>query len=201
MNNGLAIILSGPSGAGKSTLVHKVNQWIPGMLFSISCTTRAPRPGEQDGVDYHFISIEEFEKGKDRGDFLEYAFVHGNYYGTPKAPMLSAIQNDQIMLLDIDVQGARQIRECLKGTSLEKSVEYIFIAPPSLEILETRLRNRGTETEEAIQKRLNNARGEMETWKEYQYLVVNDDAEIAARKLEAIIRAALCKTHRETWPQ
>ncbi len=201
MNNGLAIILSGPSGAGKSTLVHKVNQWMPGILFSISCTTRAPRPGEQDGVDYHFTTIEDFEKGKDRGDFLEYAFVHGNYYGTPKAPMLSAIQNDQIILLDIDVQGARQIRECLKGTDLEKSVEYVFVAPPSLEVLEKRLRNRGTETEEAILKRLKNARGEMDAWQEYQYLVVNDDAETAARKLEAILRAALCKTHRSSWPQ
>ncbi|MCQ2397137.1 MAG: guanylate kinase [Lentisphaeria bacterium] len=199
MNNGLAIILSGPSGAGKSTLVKKVNQWIPGMLFSISCTTRAPRPGETDGVDYHFISQEEFEKGIANGDFLEHANVHGNYYGTPKAPIMDAICNDKTMILDIDIQGARQIRASLETSPLSQSIEYIFVAPPSLEVLETRLRKRGTETEEVIQKRLKNARTEVQAWQEYQFLVLNDDVEIAARKLESIIRAALCKTHRTIW--
>lgn len=199
MNNGLAIILSGPSGAGKSTLVKKVNQWIPGMLFSISCTTRAPRPGETDGVDYHFISQDDFEKGIACGDFLEYANVHGNYYGTPKAPLMDAIANDQTMILDIDIQGARQIRASLENSPLAPSIEYVFLAPPSLEILEMRLRNRGTEPEEVIQKRLKNARTEVKAWQEYQFLILNDDAEIAAHKLEGIIRAALCKTHRTIW--
>ena len=199
MNHGLAIILSGPSGAGKSTLVRLVNQWIPGLQFSISCTTRQPRPGEKDGVDYHFTSIPEFEAGKSRGDFLEYANVHGNYYGTPKAPMLEAIKNDQVMLLDIDIQGARQIRKNLSGTPLESTVEYVFIAPPSLKILEQRLRNRGTETEEVILRRLKNAETEIRAWQEYNYLVLNDEAEVAAHKLESIILSAKCCTNRTEW--
>ncbi len=199
MNPGLAIIRSGPSGAGKSTLVHMVNQWIPNLQFSISCTTRQPRPGEKDGVDYHFTTIADFEAGTARGDFLEFANVHGNYYGTPKAPMLEAIRNDQIMMLDIDIQGARQIRRNLAGTPLEAAVEYVFIAPPSLKILEERLRKRGTETEEVILKRLKNAETEVQAWQEYNYLVLNDDAETAARKLQSIILSAKCRTNRTEW--
>ncbi len=201
MNNGFAIVLSGPSGTGKSTLVQMVRQDFPQLLFSISCTTRQPRPLEKDGVDYHFLSQELFQRGIERGDFLEYANVHGNFYGTPKAPMLRALAEDKIMLLDIDVQGARQVKQALSPEFLRDHVEFVFLAPPSLETLEQRLRKRGTESPESLQKRLFNAKREMEAWKEYQYLVVNDDLNDAAKRLKAILLAATCRVQRTTWPQ
>lgn len=201
MNNGFALVLSGPSGTGKSTLVQKIRQDFPQLLFSISCTTRPPRPMEQDGKDYHFLSRELFHHGIERGDFLEYANVHGNFYGTPKAPMLRALEEDKIMLLDIDVQGARQVRQALSPEFLRDHLEFVFLAPPSLEVLEQRLRKRGTESPESLQRRLANARTEMEAWKEYQYLVVNDDLDDAAERLKAILLAATCRVQRSTWPQ
>ncbi len=200
MSQGFAIVLSGPSGAGKSTLFHRLKEDFPQLLFSISCTTRPPRPGEKDGVDYHFYSQELFHHGIQRGDFLEYANVHGNFYGTPKAPLLNAIQKGRIMVLDIDVQGARQMRTLLPPDFLQDHMEFVFVAPPSLEILEERLRKRGTETPESLKRRLENARKELEAWPEYQYLVVNDQLDKAANELKAILLAATCKTQRRTWP-
>ncbi len=198
MNRGLAIVISGPSGAGKSTILKKTTARIPGMVFSVSCTTRNPRPGESDNVDYHFISTSQFEEGIRKGDFLEYADVHGNYYGTPKAPMLKVVEECGIMLLDIDVQGARQIRENLSGTPLAELVEYVFVAPPSLTVLEERLRKRGTESPESLARRIADAREEMEAASEYGFVVVNEDSDQAARQLEAIIVAATCQTCRNT---
>ncbi len=201
MNNGFALVLSGPSGTGKSTLVQKIRQDFPQLLFSISCTTRPPRPMEKDGTDYHFLSQELFHRGIERGDFLEYANVHGNFYGTPKAPMFRALEEDRILLLDIDVQGARQVRQALSPDFLRDHVEFVFLAPPSLEVLEQRLRKRGTESPESLQRRLANARKEMEAWKEYQYLVVNDNLDDAAKRLKAILLAATCRVQRNTWPR
>ena len=198
MNRGLAIVISGPSGAGKSTILKKTTARIPGMVFSVSCTTRNPRPGESDNVDYHFISTAQFEEGIRKGGFLEYADVHGNYYGTPKAPMLKVVEECGIMLLDIDVQGARQIRENLSGTPMAELVEYVFVAPPSLAVLEERLRKRGTESPESLARRMADARDEMEAASEYGFVVVNEDSDQAARQLEAIIVAATCKTCRNT---
>ena len=198
-NQGFAIVLSGPSGAGKSSLFQRLKEDFPNLLFSISCTTRPPRPGEKDGVDYHFYSQEFFHHGIQRGDFLEYANVHGNFYGTPEAPLLNAIQKGHTMVLDIDVQGARQVKSVLSPEFVQEHLEFVFVAPPSLEILEERLRKRGTESPESLQRRLENAHTEMMAWREYQYLVVNDKLDKAAAEMKAILMAAQCKTQRASW--
>jgi guanylate kinase len=190
MSKGLAVILSGPSGAGKSTIIQRLRQFLPGLEFSISCTTRPPRPGEQDGVHYYFCTEADFEAKRDAGELLESAHVHTASYGTPKTPVADAIQRGAVILLDIDVQGARQIRAAIAGTDLEPSFLSIFIAPPSLEVLEQRLRGRGTETEAAIQTRLANARRELDAAPEYQHTVVNDTVDRAAAELRDLIEAA-----------
>ena len=187
MNRGLAIVISGPSGAGKSTILKKTTARIPGMVFSVSCTTRNPRPGESDNVDYHFISTSQFEEGIRKGDFLEYADVHGNYYGTPKAPMLKVVEECGIMLLDIDVQGARQINE------KKPDAVKIFIIPPSIEELRKRLEKRGTDTQRAIGARLIRAEQEYAEADFYDYIIINDDADKAAKELSAIITAEKCR--------
>ena len=187
--NGKAIILSGPSGAGKSTIIGKLNQLLPGLLFSISCTTRAPRPGEVDGVHYHFTNREEFERLLEANGFLEHALVHGNYYGTPRKPVADAIDGGDTMLLDIDVQGARLVRKALEGTAYAARLRTVFITPPSLEELERRLRGRGTESPESLRRRLSAAAGEMACAPEYQHTIVNDDPDRAAEELREIILA------------
>ncbi|MBP5300578.1 MAG: guanylate kinase, partial [Victivallales bacterium] len=158
---GLAIILSGPSGVGKFTIVRQAGTQLANWCFSVSCTTRAPRPGEVDGKDYHFYTKEHFEQEIAASSFLEWAEVHGNYYGTLRQPVQETIQSGGLMILDIDVQGARQIRTAIAGSPDEPSFVTVFVAPPSLTELERRLRGRGTETEESIQKRLKNARTEL----------------------------------------
>ncbi len=194
MTRGLAIIISGPSGAGKSSVIKAVKPSWPSMDFSVSWTTRPPRPGEVDGVHYHFRTLEEFAAARDAGEFLEYADVHGNCYGTPKMPIFNAIDAGEIVVLDIDVQGARKIRQSVAGTPYASSFVYVFFTAPSLAELEARLRGRHTETEETLQRRLHNAAKENECWREYDYLVFNDILENAAGDLHAIIRANLCKT-------
>ncbi|MBO4620218.1 MAG: guanylate kinase [Victivallales bacterium] len=191
---GLAIILSGPSGVGKSTIVRQAGAQLANWCFSVSCTTRAPRPGEVDGRDYHFYAKERFEQEIAAGSFLEWAEVHGNYYGTLRQPVQETIQAGGLMILDIDVQGARQIRSAIAGSPIEPSFVTVFIAPPSLTELERRLRGRGTETEESIQKRLRNARTELGAIDEYQFCVVNDKLEQAAEDFLAIVRATHCRT-------
>jgi len=185
--NGKAIILSGPSGAGKSTIIGKLNQLLPGLLFSISCTTRPPRPGEVDGVHYHFTTKEDFERRLEDNGFLEHALVHGNYYGTPREPVTTAIDNGSTILLDIDVQGARLVQKALDGTDYAHHLRTVFIAPPSLEELERRLRGRGTESPESLRTRLSAAAGEIACAPEYQHTIVNDEPERAARELMGII--------------
>ena len=198
MSKGLAIIISGPSGAGKSSVINAVRPSWPSMRFSISWTTRAPRPGEVDGVHYHFRTAGQFAEARDRGEFLEHAVVHDNCYGTPRSPIFAAIDAGEIFVLDIDVQGARQIRNSVAGTVYAPSFVYVFLAAPSLAELESRLRGRHTESEDAIRHRLRNAAMENECWREYDYLVVNDTLDHAAGDLQAIIRASLCRTsHRE----
>jgi guanylate kinase len=198
MERGLAIIISGPSGAGKSSVIKAVKPSWPGMDFSVSWTTRAPRPGEVDGVHYHFRTLEQFATAREAGEFLEYAEVHGNCYGTPKTPIFKAIDAGEIMVLDIDVQGARKIRQAVSGTPYASAFVYIFFTVPSLAELEARLRGRNTETEETLQRRLHNAAQENACWREYDYLVINDVLENAAGDLQAIIRANLCKTTHRT---
>ena len=191
---GMILIVSGPSGSDKSTLCNAMFKEFSGLEFSVSCTTRAPRGGERDGVEYHFLSREQFEEHIRQDDFLEYANVHGNFYGTLKSEVYDRTERGTDVLLDIDVQGARQIRSAIAGSPIKPSFVTVFIAPPSLTELERRLRGRGTETEESIQKRLRNARTELGAIDEYQFCVVNDKLEQAAEDFLAIVQATRCRT-------
>lgn len=184
---GLCLVLSAPSGAGKSTLVARLRAEFPGFAYSISCTTRAPRAGEEDGVHYYFLTREEFIAKRDAGYFAEWAEVHGNFYGTPKGPVEEKLAKGQDMLFDIDVQGALQLK------AVFPQALYVFILPPSREILERRLRGRGTESEEVIAKRMKNALGELKMAEHFDYHIVNDDIEEAADELRAVYVAGRCR--------
>lgn len=188
---GLCLVLSAPSGAGKSTLVARLRAEFPGFAYSISCTTRAPRGEEQDGVHYHFLTREDFIKKRDAHYFAEWAEVHGNFYGTPKGPVEAMLAKGQDVLFDIDVQGALQLRKVFTQAL------YVFILPPSKEILERRLRGRGTDAEDVIQKRMKNALGELKMAEHFDYHIVNDDIEEAADELRAVYVAgrarAVCR--------
>lgn len=188
---GLCLVLSAPSGAGKSTLVSRLRAEFPGFAYSISCTTRAPRGGEQDGVHYHFLPRETFIARRDAGYFAEWAEVHGNFYGTPKGPVEDKLAHGQDMLFDIDVQGALQLKEVFPQAL------YVFILPPSREVLERRLRGRGTDSEEVIERRMRNALGELMQARHFEYHIVNDDLEEAADELRAVYVAgrarAICR--------
>lgn len=187
---GLLIVLSGPSGAGKSTVISNLLRRRDDIRFSVSATTRAPRPGEEDGKDYFFHTREEFARMVEADAFLEHAEYVGNCYGTPAAPVDENLSAGYNVLLDIEVQGATQVMgkrpDCVS----------VFLAPPSLEELERRLRGRGTDTEEKIQGRLETARRELPLAANYAYIVVNDDADIAAGELDAIITAELCRSEK-----
>ena len=200
---GALVVLSGPSGAGKSTVCGHLFPRLKHLKFSVSCTTRAPRTGETDGVHYHFLSVDDFKKRVDAGEFLEWAEVHGNYYGTLVSEVAPHILNGDDVILDIDVQGQAQIVEKIRShADWGAALATVFLAPPSFEILEQRLRGRGTESEEAIVRRLGNARHEMELWRRYDYVIINDDAVKAADELEAIFTAAHCRTatmRKEPW--
>lgn len=180
---GTLFVISGPAGAGKGTLLDRVKQRVPNIWVSISATTRAPRGQEQDGVEYFFLSKEEFEERIAAQGFIEYALVHGNYYGTPIAPIKQHVDEGAAVFLEIDVQGAFQVRELMPQAKL------IFIAPPSMEVLEQRLRGRCTDSEESIKVRLANAAGELEASKEYDHVIVNDDLERATTELVEMIQS------------
>jgi len=187
----LFIVISAPSGAGKSTLCDLLLQNYPEMCYSISCTTRDPRGDEEDGEDYHFLTEERFKKLIEQDAFLEHAQVHGNYYGTLKEPIYKALKENQCILLDIDVAGAAQVRhyvsELPENDPLLKGYVDIFINPPSIEDLEIRLRGRGTDSEATIEKRLSNAQQEMDQSGLYMHQIVNDDLDVAYRRLCDII--------------
>jgi guanylate kinase len=167
----LLFVISAPSGAGKSTLLNGIRHF-GDFEYSVSCTTRRPRPGERDGVDYHFLSREAFEAEIRRENLLEWAEVHGNYYGTLRSEVLDRLSRGVDVLVDVDVQGARSIRACGDPRITGVLVD-VFLAPPSMADLERRLRNRGTETAEQLQTRLTNASKEMNCWNEYAYLLVS----------------------------
>ncbi len=187
---GLLIVISAPSGTGKTTLTHMLLKEFPDMEFSVSYTTRKPRPGEVNGKDYFFVDRETFEKMIEEGDFLEWAEVYGNLYGTSKSQVLKALNEGKDILLDIDTQGALQVKKNFPEAVL------IFILPPSFKELERRLRNRGTDDEETIEKRLKVARKEVERAPLYDYIVVNDRLEKAYEKLRSIVIAEKCRTER-----
>ena len=180
---GMLLVISGPSGAGKGTLYNRVLAADPTITFSVSYTTRGPRPGEVDGKDYCFVTEEQFRQMLDRDGFLEHADVHGHLYGTPRQPVLDALEAGRSVMLDIDPQGALQVMgkmpDCVS----------VFILPPSFAELRRRLTGRGTEKPEEIERRLRNARGEVQLMGKYQYLVVNDDLEVAYRTLQGIVDA------------
>ena len=177
---GVLIVLSGPSGAGKSSILSQVMEQRKNLCFSVSCTTRSPRPGEEHGKAYYFLEKEDFEAKIAAGEFLEHACVHGNYYGTLKSEVTNRLLQNKDVVLDIDVQGAMILKElCANDPLLSKCAEFVFVSPPSLEILEKRLRGRGTETEEVVLRRLANAKGEIDRLDEYSYLIINDQLENA----------------------
>jgi guanylate kinase len=186
---GVLFVVSAPSGAGKTTIVRGVISQLAGVSLSISCTTRAPRPGEQEGVDYSFITREEFKAREQAGRFIEWAQVHGDLYGTPRAN-LERLRQGVDLVLEIDTQGARKIQEVFSDAVL------IFILPPSLEVLKGRLQSRGGDAEEAIAARLQNAQKELDQMACYDYIVVNEEIEEATREVASIIIAERCKAAR-----
>lgn len=186
--SGTLLIISGPSGSGKSTLVQKASQSTLDIYFSISSTTRKARKKEKDGVDYFFVSKEAFEKGIDNGEFLEWARVHGEYYGTSLKPINQALKEGKIVLLDIDVQGHKLAKERLGDIATS-----VFITTPSHKTLEQRLRDRKTDTDKAIKKRIANAKEEMKRIDEYDFILINDDFSKTYESFMDILKAS---THR-----
>lgn len=187
MRKGKTFIISGPSGVGKSTVLKSLLEKRDNVYFSVSATTRAPRAGEEDGVHYHFIDIDMFRNWISKDEFLEYAEYVGNFYGTPKKYVDAAMDSGKDVILDIEVQGAIQV------VSKRPDTVRIFIAPPSWDELERRLTERGTDTQEKIQKRLLRAKVEFQTAHTYDYFVINDTVENAVRELDAIMTAEHCK--------
>lgn len=187
----LLIVMSAPSGAGKSTLCDMLLQEFPEITYSVSCTTREPRGMEEDGADYFFVSREAFDQLVADGKLLEHAQVHGNCYGTPAEPVRSAFAEGQSVLMDIDVVGAASVREAVAklptGDPLREGFVDIFIEPPSMEELERRLVGRGEDAPETIALRLQNAQGEMARAGEFRYRVVNDELEVAYRRIRDIL--------------
>lgn len=185
LRRGLLIILSSPSGAGKSTLARRLTAWDPSLSFSVSATTRAPRPGEVDGSDYSFLSEPAFREMVGCGGMLEHAHVFGNFYGSPMAPVRDAIESGRDVLFDIDWQGAQQIR----NSDLGKHTLSVFILPPSISELRRRLENRGQDTPETIAKRMQKSWDEISHWDSYDYVLVNEDIEETDARLKCIVSA------------
>jgi len=186
--SGAILVLSGPSGAGKSSLLNKIIGDIGECYFSISTTTRSIREGEVDGVHYHFVDEDEFKKDIEDEFFLEYAFVHGNYYGTSIKPVKEALKTGKLVIFDIDVQGNATIINRLGDITTS-----VFISPPTLSELKKRLESRSTDTQEVIDRRINMAKREMQRISEYDFLVVNDNIDEAANILKIIANAARVK--------
>jgi len=193
MRRGLLIILSSPSGAGKSTLAKRLRAWDPTLRFSVSATTRPPRPGEEDGREYYFRSREEFQGMIADGEMLEHAEVFGNFYGSPKGPVEMAVRAGQDVLFDIDWQGGQQIR----NSSMGSDVVSIFVLPPSIGELDRRLRSRGQDSDAVIAGRMAKSRDEISHWAEYDYVLVNDDIDRAEQELITILKAERMRRDRQ----
>jgi len=181
MNKGAVFVVSAPSGAGKTTLCRMITDRLQRIEHSISYTTRAPRPGEVDGKDYYFVTKDNFIKMVEAGEFLEWAEVHGNLYGTSKNRLMERVNRGIDVILDIDTQGARQIRK--QGID----ATFVFILPPSMEVLKKRLVSRGSDTEDVIKRRLKNAIKEIADYKQYDYVIINDKLETAFEELKAVV--------------
>jgi guanylate kinase len=190
---GLLIILSSPSGAGKSTLSRRLLEADPEVRFSVSATTRPPRPGEQEGREYYFRSRREFEAMAAAGEMLEWAEVYGNLYGSPRAPVERAIEQGQDVLFDVDWQGGQQIRD----SALRANVVSIFILPPSIAELENRLRVRGQDSDAVVADRMSKSRDEISHWAEYDYVLVNSNLHDCERALRAILKAERLRRERQ----
>ena len=182
---GLLIILSSPSGAGKSTLAKRLMKWDPSISFSVSATTRAPRPGEVDGEDYYFLSEEEFKRQVSNGEMLEHAHVFGNFYGSPQAPVQEAIETGRDVLFDVDWQGEVQIR----NSALAPHALSIFLLPPSIPELHRRLIERGSDSSQTIEGRMQKSWAEISHWGYYDFVLVNDDLDATEEKLKTIVAA------------
>ncbi|MDK2901046.1 guanylate kinase [Thermosipho africanus] len=187
---GTLFVVSGPSGVGKTSIISALMNKLENIVFSVSCTTRPPRPGEVDGVDYFFVSRDKFIEMREKGEFLEWAEVHGNLYGTPKRFVLENIEKGNRIILDIDVQGALQVKR-----NFDDAV-FIFVAPPSYEVLKERLLKRGTENSQSMLKRLENAKWEMSKIVEFDYLIVNSDLEKSILAMKSIVIAESYRTRR-----
>ena len=189
---GVLLILSSPSGAGKSTLARMLMNWDASLKFSVSATTRAPRDGEVDGREYYFVSKDRFETYVRTSEMLEHAEVFGNLYGSPKAPVVQAMENGRDVLFDIDWQGGQQIKQAMRD-----DVVSIFILPPSIADLEARLRGRGQDSEGVIADRMAKSRSEISHWAEYDYVLINQDLETAFEELKSIVIAERLKRDRQ----
>ncbi|MGG7057515.1 guanylate kinase [Clostridium tertium] len=189
-NRGVLIVISGPSGAGKGTICKALLEKHDNIYISVSATTRAPRAGEVEGVNYYFLTKEDFEVKVRENGFLEYANVHGNFYGTPKGNVEKMLEDGKDVILEIDIQGALQVKENFKEGV------FIFILPPSMEELKQRIIKRGSETEESLMTRFKNAYKEINYVSKYNYAVVNDTLELAVEKVESIITAEKCRVDR-----
>ena len=192
MQKGAILVLSGPSGAGKSTIISAASDQIGEYYFSISTTTRKPRTGEENGRDYFFVTKEEFEEDIKAGNFLEYAQVHGNYYGTSLKPVREALEAGKLVIFDIDVQGHRLVRAKMNDITTSA-----FITPPTLDALEQRLRARCTDDEAVIANRMNNAKDEITAVGEYDFTIINDTIELAAKQFVIVAKAARLKQSTE----
>lgn len=192
---GLLIILSSPSGAGKSTLSKRLMTWDPSMSFSVSATTRPPRKGEVNGIDYYFETKDDFANLVENDQMLEYAEVFENSYGSPKGPVEEAIDAGRDVLFDIDWQGGQQVR----ASSLKDHVLSIFILPPSIIELERRLKTRGQDSDEVIAKRMEKSRDEISHWVEYDYVLINDDLDQTEDRLKSIVTSERMRKSQQPW--
>ena len=205
---GLIIVISAPSGGGKSSLCQRLLNWSPNLIYSVSCTTRSPRGGEQHGQDYFFLHRQDFEAKIASGEFLEHAKYNDNYYGTPRTFIEEQLTAGKDVLLDVEVQGAGQLIQSVRAGNFAypNALVTIFLMPPSLELLETRLRRRGTDSDETIRKRLAIAEREMAHWPDYDYVIVSGRLDDDFAQGKAIIIAEKCRTLRlpketKTWQQ
>jgi len=190
---GLLFVLSSPSGAGKSTIARMILESDDGIAMSVSATTRPKRPGETEGLDYHFVTDDEFDRMRESGAFLEWAHVFGYRYGTLKNEVIKAIENGRDVLLDIDWQGTQQLKQ------VDPDIVRVFILPPSMQELERRLRTRGTDSEEVIQSRMARATAEISHWAEYDYVLINNDAEKCRELVHNILKAERLKATRRVF--